>query len=163
MVPLTHWGLGNKTPWCHPIPLEEHLQLEQAALGQKVATQNITAFPGGWTWPACLYFGASADATERLQRHSGSGCSSSKIKGGQEAPQSSPLVGAGSPRCPGLTSTQKESWQGILDRQHNPHTPLQRQNTCEPLQKCTFVVLSLFVSVTSCSQLEPFSPCLGIL
>lgn len=151
-------GTGKQ---CHPIPLQGHLQLEQAALGQKVSTQNITAIPGGWTWPACLYFSTSADATERLQRHV---CSSSKITGGREAPHSPSLAGAGSPPHPGITSTQKVSWQGTPDRQ--PHTPLQRQNTLKPPKKCTFVVLSLFaktVSMTSCPQLELFSPCLGIL
>lgn len=63
------------------IPLQEHLQLEQAALGHKVPTQNTTAIPGGWTSPAYLYFSASADAREQLQRHSGSVCSSPKTEG----------------------------------------------------------------------------------
>lgn len=70
--------------------------------------------------------------------------------------ESSPLAGAGSPRCQGLTSTQKASWQGILHRQCNPQTRLQRQNTLKPLQKCKTVVPSLFaktVSMTASSLL----------
>lgn len=72
--------METKSP--NAIPQQEHLQLEQAALGHKVPTENTTAIPGGWTSPACLYFGASADAREHLQRHSGSVCSSPKIKVG---------------------------------------------------------------------------------
>lgn len=137
MVSFTHWGVRNKTPWCHPLagasPARAGCTQTQGAHTEYNSSSrrlDISSISVLWCFSRChRYYRDIQDLSVLHLRLRGA-----------------PLwleLAAHNARAHQHTEV---SWQGILHRQHNPQTPLQRQNTLKPLQKCKSVALSLFAN-----------------